>query len=229
MIGARRRRRGCKAVTYGHRVNKVAHAARPSSSVELEQVLEDRSPPAISARLHEQPAVRKAAKLDRRETKSLGKRTNLPCCAVIVAREEHDSPATMHGRVLVKNRSAQMVEALDQSGASEGLRDDPGRRLSSHLFRGHAVGIGDVDDGLPRAKRAAPSRPPGCDSKCTARKMMSALTASVSFLGMIVEPITAAAGAKLCGSRVVATDTSMLLRANALAKAWPILPKPTIA
>src|ERR1700727_843721 len=57
---------------------------------------------------------------------------------------------------------------------------------------------------------------------------MSALTASASFLGMILGPIAAAADAKLCGSRVVATDTSMPLRANALARAWPILPKPII-
>src|ERR1700722_2824300 len=69
----------------------------------------------------------------------------------------------------------------------------------------------------------------GCDSKRTAKKTMSALTASASFLGMIVGPIAAAAGAKLCGSRVVATDTSMSLRAKALARAWPILPKPIIA
>jgi hypothetical protein len=46
---------------------------------------------------------------------------------------------------------------------------------------------------------------------------------------MIVGPIAAASAAKLSGSRVVATDTSMPLRANALAKALPILPKPMIA
>ena len=38
-----------------------------------------------------------------------------------------------------------------------------------------------------------------------------------------------AADAKLSGSRVVATDTSMPLRANALARAWPTPPKPIIA
>jgi hypothetical protein len=59
--------------------------------------------------------------------------------------------------------------------------------------------------------------------------MMSALAASASFLGMIPGPIAAASDAKLSGSRVVATDTSMPLRANALAKAWPILLKPIIA
>src|SRR5450755_3421057 len=68
-----------------------------------------------------------------------------------------------------------------------------------------------------------------CDSKRTAKKMMSDLTASASLLGMIVGPIAAASDAKLSGSRVVATDTSMPLRANALARARPILPKPTIA
>src|SRR5450631_945333 len=47
----------------------------------------------------------------------------------------------------------------------------------------------------------------GCASKRTAKKTMSALTASASVLGMIVGPIAAASAAKLSGSRVVATDT----------------------
>src|SRR3984957_14547929 len=41
-----------------------------------------------------------------------------------------------------------MVEALNQSSTSEGLRDGLGRRLSPQFFRGHAVGIGHIDDGL---------------------------------------------------------------------------------
>jgi hypothetical protein len=45
---------------------------------------------------------------------------------------------------------------------------------------------------------------------------MSALTASASVLGMIVGPIAAAADAKLSGSRVVATDTSMPLAGKRL-------------
>src|ERR1700677_680023 len=45
-------------------------------------------------------------------------------------------------------RSDQMVEALNQSSTSEGLRDDLGRRLSPQFLRGHAVGIGHIDDGL---------------------------------------------------------------------------------
>lgn len=31
--------------------------------------------------------------------------TNLRCCAVIVARQEHDSPATMYGRIFVRDGS----------------------------------------------------------------------------------------------------------------------------
>jgi hypothetical protein len=38
----------------------------------------------------------------------------------------------MYGRILVKDGSDQMVEALDQSSTSEDLRDDLGRRLTSH-------------------------------------------------------------------------------------------------
>src|ERR1700684_2598488 len=105
--------------------------------------------PAIPARLHKQSTFRKPAKFDRRETEIFSKRTNLRCCALIVARQEHDSPAPMYGRILLKDGSDQMVEALDQSCASEGLRDELGRRLSSQFLRGHSVGIGHIDDGLP--------------------------------------------------------------------------------
>src|SRR5450432_3092725 len=55
----------------------------------------------------------------------------------------------MYGRILIKNSSEQMVEALNQFPTSESLRDELGRRLSSQLLRGHAVGIGHIDDGLP--------------------------------------------------------------------------------
>src|SRR5450432_1692174 len=118
------------------------------SSVELDQVLKDQLTPAISARLNKQSAFRKPAKFDRRETEIFRKRTNLRRGAVIVARQEHDSPATMYGRILGKDGSDQMVEALHQSSTSEGLRDGLGRRLSPQCLRGHAVGIGHIDDGL---------------------------------------------------------------------------------
>ena len=42
-----------------------------------------------------------------------------------------------------------MIEALNQPSAREGLRDKLGRRLSSQFLRGHAVGIGHIDDDLP--------------------------------------------------------------------------------
>src|SRR3984885_12528500 len=118
------------------------------SSVELDQVLKDQPAPAISARLHKQSAFRKPAKFDRREPEIFRKRANLLCGTVIVARQEHDSLATMYGRVLVKDGSHQMVEALDQSCARKSLRDDLGRRLSPQFPRGHALGIGHIDDGL---------------------------------------------------------------------------------
>ena len=105
-----------------------------ASSVELDQVLEDQSTPASSARLHEQSTFRKPAKLDRRETEIFRERTNLRCGAVIVARQKHDSPATMYGRILFEDGSDQMVEAPDESSTSEGLRDDLGRRLSSQFL-----------------------------------------------------------------------------------------------
>jgi hypothetical protein len=115
----------------------------------------------------------------------------------------------MDGRILFEDGRDQMVEALDQSGTGEGLRDDLGEGCPPSS-RGHAVGIGHVDDGLalPVGERL---RDIGCDSKRTARKTMSASTASASVVGMIPGPIAAASDAKLSGSRVVATDTSMPL------------------
>ena len=118
------------------------------SSVELDQVLEDQPTPTLSARLDEQPAFRKPAKVDRRETEVFRERADLRCGSVIVARQEHDPPATMYGRILLKDPGEQMVEALDQSSTREGLRDELGRRLSSQFLGGHPVGIGHIDDGL---------------------------------------------------------------------------------
>src|SRR5690606_8089191 len=69
----------------------------------------------------------------------------------------------------------------------------------------------------------------GCDSKRTARKMTSALAASANVTGTTPGPTAAASAAKSRGSRVVATETSMPLRANAAASAWPIWPKPMMA
>ena len=103
-------------------------------SAELDQVLEDQSTPAVSLRLHEQSTFRKPAKLDRRETEFFRKRTDLLCGSVIVARQEHDPPAAMYGRILVEDGSDQMVEAPDESSTSKGLRDDLGRRLSSQFL-----------------------------------------------------------------------------------------------
>jgi hypothetical protein len=95
---------------------------------------------------------------DRRETEIFRKRTNLRCCAVIVARQEHDSPAIMNGRVLGKDRGCQMIEALHQPSAREGLRDELGRRLSSQFLRGHAVGIGHIDDDPGATRNGQPRR-----------------------------------------------------------------------
>src|ERR1700722_3979711 len=70
------------------------------SSVKLDQVLKDQLTPAISARLHKQPTFRKPAKFDRREPEIFRKRANLLCGTVIVTRQEHDSLATLYGRIL---------------------------------------------------------------------------------------------------------------------------------
>jgi hypothetical protein len=119
------------------------------SSVKLDQILEDQLTPAISARLDQQPTFRQPAKLDRREAESFRKHTDFRCGGVIVARQEHDLSAAMPRRLLGKDRGGEMVEALDQSCTREGLRDEPGRGLSSQFLWRHAVGIGRIDDGFP--------------------------------------------------------------------------------
>src|ERR1700682_3624038 len=98
---------GCPLSTRQDRIEICDH----DSSVELDQVLKDQLTPAISARLHKQSTFQKPAKFDRRETEIFRKRTNLRCGAVIVARQEHDSPATMYSRILVKDGRRQVTEA----------------------------------------------------------------------------------------------------------------------
>jgi len=83
------------------------------------------------------------------EAEIFRERADLRCGIVIVACQEHDSPATMYGRILVQDGSDQMVEALDQLCTRECLCNELGRRLSPQFFRRHAVGVGHIDDGLP--------------------------------------------------------------------------------
>ena len=218
----------CSVAQYNTQKRIVHPVCDHDSSVELDQVLKDQLTPTVSARLDQQPAFRKPAEFDRRETEIFRKRTYLRCGGVIVARQEHDSPPTVYCRVLREDRGGQMIEALDQPSASESLRDEPGRSLPSQFLGGHAVCIGHIDDGLPL---------PGGERLRDIRVRLEMdgqeddfrLDASASVLGRTLGPIAAASAAKLAGSRVVATDTSMPLRANALARAWPILPKPIIA
>src|ERR1700761_6866725 len=94
--------------------NLIAELFDHDPSVELDQVLEDEPPPGIPARLHKQSAFRKAAQVDRRETELFRQSTNLLGGSVIVARQEHNSLATLSGRILVEFGSPQVVEALDQ-------------------------------------------------------------------------------------------------------------------
>lgn len=72
----------------------------PVPSVELDQVLEDQSAPAISTRLDQQSTFRKPTQLDRCETEIFRKPTDFRCCFVIVAGQEHGSPATLYGWIL---------------------------------------------------------------------------------------------------------------------------------
>src|SRR4051795_11574797 len=129
-------------------LDPIACFVSSCSSAELDEILEDQVAPAVSARLDQQSAFRKPAEFDRREAELFRKRANLRCGRVTIARQEHDSPAAMDGWILGKHGSTQMIEALDQSTAGEGLRDGLGRRLSPEFLRRNAVGVGHIHDGL---------------------------------------------------------------------------------
>jgi hypothetical protein len=121
-----------------------------------------------------------------------------------------------------------MVEALHQPCAGKGLLDDLGGRLVSEFLRGHAVGIGHIDNrlSLPARQRLG-DIPAGLETNSQEDDVR--VDCFRECRGNDLGPIAAASAAKLSGSRVVATDTSMSLRANALARARPMLPKPIIA
>ena len=189
----------------------------PFWSVELDQILEDQPTPAVPAPLHQQSTFRKPAKVDRRETEvSASAAISAAAPSSSLARK---TTSCRRGRPDPgQDGSGQMIEALDQPAASKGLRDGLGRSLSAQFLRGHAVGIGHIDDGLPLPVGSAFATS-WYARKPTARKTTSALTASASFSGMILGPIAAAADAKLSGSRVVATDTSMPLTGKCLGQA----------
>src|SRR5580658_10508836 len=68
-----------------------------------------------------------------------------------------------------------------------------------------------------------------CTPNGTAKMIVSAASASRSDRATTVGPIARACSANASGARRLATVTSMFLRAKAWARAWPILPNPTIA
>ena len=68
-----------------------------------------------------------------------------------------------------------------------------------------------------------------CSPNGTAKMIVSASSASRSDLATTVDPIARASGANASGGRRLATVTLIFLRAKAWARAWPILPNPTIA
>src|SRR5579871_797501 len=124
---------------------------RPAS-VGLDEILEDQPAPDFSARLYEEPAFRKSAKLDRRETELFGELADLGRRIFIVAGQEHHAPTAILARILIKLRGDQVVEALDQPGPGKSLFDDHRRRLPAKLL-GRRIGVHHVDDGLPRPVR----------------------------------------------------------------------------
>src|ERR1700723_459867 len=106
----------------------------------------------------------------------------------------------------------QAVKTFYQLGAGERLRTECGGRGTVQPFQ------------LGSAFAFARCSPNG-----TAKMIGSASSASRSDLATTVGPIARACGANASGGRRLATVTSMFLRAKAWARAWPILPNPTIA
>src|SRR3546814_9770133 len=69
-------------------------------------------------------------------------------CALVTGVQTCALPILCH-RVRVEDGSDQMVEALDQPAAGEGLANHLGGRLSAQLLIRNAVGVGHIDDDLP--------------------------------------------------------------------------------
>src|SRR5258708_32274582 len=95
----------------------------------LEQVLEDQRPPALVPRVNKRTTLFELPEIDGCETELFGEGLYQRCGTFVVARQEHDSPATMYGRILVKDGSDQMVEALNQTCTSDGRSDGIERQL----------------------------------------------------------------------------------------------------
>jgi hypothetical protein len=114
--------------TEGNWLAELGH----DPSVELDHILEDQPAPTVSTRLHKQSTFGKPAKFDRRETEIPCERGNFICGAVIVARQEHDSPAAMYRRILVKDGGNRQVVGL--AGSRAGSSDENlGVRLKPDL------------------------------------------------------------------------------------------------
>ena len=101
-------------------------------------------------------------------------------------------------------------------------------RTAKVEMREHAVGIGHIDGDLPLPSGQR-LRDIWVRLEADSQEEDVRLDGVRQPLGDNRRPDRGRRGCKAPGSRVVATNTSMLPRANALAGAWPILPKPIIA
>src|SRR5450755_4314645 len=175
----------------------------------LEQILEDEPTPSAAACVHQRATLVELSQLDGCEPKFFGQIHHGSDGVLVVARQKDDPMAPLDDRIGRQGGRNQVIKTFDELSAGEGLRSEGGGRETAQLGRAFAT-----------------SR---CSPNGTAKMTVSASSASRSDFATTVGPIARACGANASGGRRLATVTSMLLRAKAWARAWPILPNPTIA
>jgi len=122
----------------------------------------------------------------------------------------------------------QVIKTFHELSAGEGLRSEGGGRETAQLFRENSKRIRRVDDRLAFPARQG-LRNLAVLPERDCQDDRAASTAFCSDLATTLGPIARACGANASGGRRLATVTLMFLRAKAWARAWPILPNPTIA
>ena len=178
--------------------------------------------------MHQRATLVELSQLDGCEAELLGQGRHGSGRVVVVAGQKDDPVAALDDRIGSELGRNQVIEPFDELGAGERFRDEGGGRETAQLFRENSKRVRRVDDRLAFPARQG-LRKLAVPPERIAKIIVSASSASRSDLATTVGPIARACGANASGGRRLATVTSMFLRAKAWARAWPILPNPTIA
>jgi hypothetical protein len=138
-------------------------------------------PPGAAACVHQRAALVELSQRDGCEPELFGQGRHGSDRILVVARQKDDPVTALDDRIGGQGGRDQVIEAFDELGAGERLRDEGGGwEASSSSGAGNRFVASMMVLPCQLGSAFATS---GCDSKRTARKMTSALTASASVLG----------------------------------------------